>query len=141
MTEGPLLLWFRRDLRLTDHPMLAEALAMGRPVIPVFVLDPETEAIGAAAKWRLGLSIAAFADSLTRLGSRLTLRRGMADAVLDRLIAETGAAGVLWSRSYDPATRGRDAGVKAALNGLYYDCAQTPSPYAMASFTKRPSKA
>ena len=115
MTEGPLLLWFRRDLRLTDHPMLTEALAMGRPVIPVFVLDPETEAIGAAAKWRLGLSIAAFADSLTRLGSRLTLRRGKADAVLDRLIAETGAAGVLWSRSYDPATRARDAGVKAGL--------------------------
>ena len=115
MTEGPLLLWFRRDLRLTDHPMLTEALAMGRPVIPVFVLDPETEAVGAAAKWRLGLSIAAFADSLTRLGSRLTLRRGMADAVLDRLIAETGAAGVLWSRSYDPATRVRDAGVKAGL--------------------------
>ena len=115
MSEAPLILWFRRDLRLADHPMLAEALASGRPLIPVFVLDPETEAIGAAARWRLGLSVAAFAESLARLGSRLVLRRGPAAAVLEGLIAETGAAGVMWSRCYDPATRERDANFKAGL--------------------------
>ena len=115
MTEGPLLLWFRRDLRLADQPMLTEALAMGRAVIPVFVLDPETEAIGAAAKWRLGLSVASFARSLEKLGSRLILRRGRAGEVLDQLIAETGAVVVLWSRSHDPSTRARDEGVKASL--------------------------
>lgn len=115
MTEAPIILWFRRDLRLADHPMLTEVLAMGRPVIPVFVLDPETEAIGAAAKWRLGLSVAAFAQSIAKLGSRLILRRGPATETLDRLIAETGAAGVVWSRSYDPATRARDEGVKTLL--------------------------
>lgn len=31
------------------------------------------------------------------------------------MIAETGAAGVLWQRQYDPAAQARDAGVKAAL--------------------------
>jgi deoxyribodipyrimidine photo-lyase len=41
--------------------MLAAAVALGRPVVPVFILDPETEALGAAAKWRLGLAVAAFA--------------------------------------------------------------------------------
>ena len=50
MTNTPLILWFRRDLRLSDHPMLAAAVATGRPLIPVFILDPETEALGAAAK-------------------------------------------------------------------------------------------
>ena len=63
--------------------MLAAALATGRPLIPVFILDPETEGIGAAPLWRWGLSVGAFADRLQALGSRLTLRRGPAGPVLD----------------------------------------------------------
>ena len=115
MSEQPLILWFRRDLRLGDQPMLAAAVATGRPILAVFVLDPETEAIGAAAKWRLGLSIAAFADALARIGLPLVLRRGPAIAVLTQLVAETGAGGVWWSRLYDPAAVARDTAVKAAL--------------------------
>jgi deoxyribodipyrimidine photo-lyase len=117
MTDAPLILWFRRDLRLGDHPMLAAAAASGRPLIPLFILDPETEAIGAAAKWRLGLSLAAFADALRGVGARLVFRRGKALDALQALIAETGAAGVHWSRLYDPAGIARDASVKAALKG------------------------
>lgn len=111
----PLILWFRRDLRLGDNPMLAEACRSGRPVVPVFILDPETEALGSAAKWRLGLGVERFAAALEALGSRLVLRRGPALAVLERLIAETGASGVRWTRLYDPASKARDGGVKAAL--------------------------
>lgn len=117
MSETPLILWVRRDLRLGDHPMLAAAVASGRPVVPVFILDPETEAIGAAPKWRLGLSVAAFAKALEGLGVRLILRRGPALEVLRGLVAETGAGGVWWSRLYDPASVARDTGVKAALKG------------------------
>ena len=115
MTTPPLILWFRRDLRLDDLPMLSAALATGRPLIPVFVLDPETEALGAAAKWRLGLGVAEFARRLEAAGSRLVLRRGAAAAVLLALVEETGAAGVMWSRLYDPAAKARDTGVKSAL--------------------------
>lgn len=115
MTDRPLILWFRRDLRLSDQPMLAAALASGRPVVPVFILDPETEALGAAARFRLGLGVGHFADTLAGLGSRLILRRGAALEVLARLISETGAAGVMWGRMYDPASKARDAAVKAAL--------------------------
>jgi deoxyribodipyrimidine photo-lyase len=118
MTDAPLILWFRRDLRLGDHPMLMAAVATGRPLIPVFILDPETEAIGAAPKWRLGLSLAAFDASLRRIGSRLIFRRGPSLAVLQDLIAQTGATGVHWSRLYDPASVARDTGVKAALKGM-----------------------
>ncbi len=115
MPETPLILWFRRDLRLGDQPMLAAALTSGRPLVPVFVLDPETEALGAAPKWRLGLAVAAFARALEGIGLRLTLRRGPALAVLQALAAETGAGGVWWSRLYDPASVARDTAVKAAL--------------------------
>jgi len=115
MTDAPLILWFRRDLRLGDHPMLTEAVASGRPLIPVFVLDPETEGLGAAAKWRLGLSVASLARALEAVGSRLVLRRGPALQVLRDLVAGTQAAGVMWSRLYDPAAVARDTAVKAGL--------------------------
>ena len=126
MTDAPLILWFRRDLRLADHPMLAAAVASGRAVIPLFILDPETEAIGAAAKWRLGLSIADFAAQLEGVGSRLVLRRGPALAVLEALLAETGAAGVHWSRAYDPAGIARDSAVKAALKAKGLEAVSHP---------------
>lgn len=115
MAEAPLILWFRRDLRVSDHPMLAAAVASGRPQLPLFILDPETEAIGAAAKFRLGLAVEAFGQRLQGLGSRLILRRGPALAVLEAVLAETGAAGVMWSRAYDPPAMARDKVVKAAL--------------------------
>ena len=115
MTDAPLILWFRRDLRLADHPMLSAGVATGRPLLPVVILDPETEAQGAAARWRWGLSVAAFAKDLAAFGLRLTLRRGEALAVLQGLVAETGAGGVMWSRLYDPEARRRDAAVKTAL--------------------------
>lgn len=117
MSEIPLILWFRRDLRLGDQPMLSAAVAAGRPVVPVFILDAETEALGAAPKWRLGLAVEAFAKALEGLGLRLILRRGNALDVLRALVAETGAGGVWWSRLYDPASVARDTAVKAALKG------------------------
>ena len=119
MTEAPLILWFRRDLRLTDHPMLSAAVASGHPLVPVFILDPQTEALGAAAKFRLGLALTAFGQSLAGLGARLVLRRGPALEVLRALVAETAAAGVLWTRLYDPVARSRDQGVKAAMRQIY----------------------
>ncbi|MFN6924823.1 MAG: cryptochrome/photolyase family protein [Tabrizicola sp.] len=115
MSDSTLILWFRRDLRLADQPMLAAAAASGRPVVPVFILDPETEALGAASKWRLGLAVAAFARALDGLGLRLILRRGPALEVLRAVVQETAAGGVWWSRLYDPASVSRDTAVKAAL--------------------------
>ncbi|MBL4917565.1 cryptochrome/photolyase family protein [Szabonella alba] len=123
MPDRPLLLWFRRDLRLDDHPMLTAAVATGRPLIPVFILDPETEALGAAPKWRLGRGLEVFAETLQGLGSRLIFRRGPALDSLRALIAEADAAGVVWSRAYDPASITRDKTVKAGLRegGLLAD--------------------
>ncbi len=123
MTQKPILVWIRRDLRLDDHPLLHAALALGRPIMPVFILDPETESLGAAAKWRLGQGLAVFDRALQGVGARLILRRGAALPVLLELIAQTGAAGVLWQRMYDPAAVARDTTVKAELRarGLVAD--------------------
>lgn len=111
----PILVWFRRDLRLSDHAALTAACDAGGPVIPLFICDETVEAMGAAPKWRLGLSIGSLAKSLETAGSRLILRRGRALDVLDEVLEETGATAVHWTRLYDPEAVARDTDVKAAL--------------------------
>jgi deoxyribodipyrimidine photo-lyase len=113
--EAPVILWFRRDLRLADHAGLDAACRSGRPVLPVFIHDESVEALGAAAKWRLGEGVGVLARTLAARGSRLILRRGRALDTLLALAAGTGAAAVHWQRVYDPDGIARDTAVKAAL--------------------------
>lgn len=123
---APLILWIRRDLRLDDNPLLSAAAATGRPVIPVFIADDSVTGIGAAARWRLGEGVAAFAARLRAAGSDLILRRGAALPVLSELADQTGAAGVWWSRLYDPQARTRDGSVKTALRQRGLDARSFP---------------
>lgn len=113
--QPPIIMWFRRDLRLSDHPALSAAVRSGRPVIPVFILDALAQDLGVAPRWRLGLGLEVFARSLKQLGSRLILRKGDALEQLRQMILETGAQDVYWSRAYDPASIARDTQVKSTL--------------------------
>ncbi len=113
---SPILLWFRRDLRLSDHPALHAASQTGRPVIPVFLRDVQVDGLAAAPKFRLGLGLEHFAGSLEEAGSCLILRSGAsALEMLEAIIAETGATSVYWTRQYDPEAVARDTEIKAAL--------------------------
>ncbi|MEM9967803.1 MAG: deoxyribodipyrimidine photo-lyase [Pseudomonadota bacterium] len=112
----PILVWYRRDLRLSDHPALTAASKTGRPIIPIFIHDTLVSDLRAAPKWRLGLGISALEDHLREKGSRLILRKE-SDALdaLRRLIAQTGATSVYWSRLYDPKSVERDTRIKQTL--------------------------
>ena len=116
MAKGhPVIWWVRRDLRLADNRTLHAAAGLGGPVIPLFIWDDLTTALGAAPKWRLGEGLAVLGETLARKGSRLVLRRGQALPELRAMVAETGAKAVYWSRLYTPDTQARDRDVKAAL--------------------------
>ncbi len=115
MSQSPIILWYRRDLRLGDHEALTAACGTGRPIIPVFIHDELVSGQGAAPRFRLGLSVTDLDKSLRQKGSRLILRKGRALDVLRELIKETGADTVYWSRLYDPDNRNRDTDIKAAL--------------------------
>ncbi len=119
----PAIVWFRRDLRLQDNPALQAAVKRGGAVVPVFVLDDETDGrwrAGAASRWWLHRSLAALDHALRERGGRLVLRKGDARAVLRMLVEEAGAAGVYWNRCYEPAAMARDAKIKTefAAGGL-----------------------
>lgn len=112
------LVWFRRDLRLTDNAALRVALTAHRHVIPVYIHDPAAAgawAPGAAGCWWLHHSLIALAQALQGTGSQLILRHGNAAAELHRLIQETGATAVYWNRLYEPDAVQRDTEIKRTL--------------------------
>jgi len=111
----PVIVWFRDDLRLADHPALAAGARAGAPLICVYVLDEEsTRPLGGAARWWLAGSLRALDRDLQAKGNRLVLRRGAAPRVIPALAAETGARAVHWNRRYDaPGIAVDDAGAVA----------------------------
>jgi deoxyribodipyrimidine photo-lyase len=115
---APVILWFRRDLRLADQPALAAAVASGSPVIPVYILDDDTpkhRKMGAASRWWLHHSLKALDADLQKLGSRLILRAGQSDEILCALAAETNASAIHCIRHYEPWWRNAE---RAVANGL-----------------------
>lgn len=116
------ILWFRRDLRLHDHPALAAALEPGdgTAVVPLFVVDPRlvgAPRMGAPRLSYLCDALAALDEGLHRRGGRLIVRSGDPRDVVPAVAAETGAAAVHWSAEFTPYGTDRDAAVRAALEG------------------------
>jgi hypothetical protein len=112
------LLWFGRDLRLTDNPALAAAIARGGAIVPIFILDDIDAGEwvpGGASGWWLHGSLRTLDDSLRQRGNTLVLRRGSAEIVLNQLLVQTGADAVYWNRRYEPWARARGERLKTAL--------------------------
>lgn len=108
--SAPVIVWFRDDLRLCDHPALHAGARAGmeanRPLICLYIVDEESAGLrrlGAAARWWLAQSLRALDGELSSFGQRLILRRGSAPETLAALVAETDAALVYWNRRYDAA--------------------------------------
>ncbi|MFZ9683751.1 MAG: deoxyribodipyrimidine photo-lyase, partial [Cephaloticoccus sp.] len=114
----PILVWFRRDLRVADNPALHAAESSGAPVVPIYIRDDAAESDwpdGGASRWWLHHALVQMAASLRERGSRLILRQGDAATVLREVIKESGAASVHWNRRYEPALIARDTRLKAML--------------------------
>lgn len=119
MTSGEsVLVWFRRDLRLADHPALTAAAATGLPIVPVFLWNPEDEgqpAPGAASRWWLHQSLQRLDESLRALGSRLILRCGPVAESLTAIAGQIGARRVFLNHVYEPAAFTAESAAAAAL--------------------------
>jgi deoxyribodipyrimidine photo-lyase len=118
LTASPVLVWFRDDLRLSDHPALTAAATRGAPVICLYVLGEHgaTAAgrpIGAASNWWLAQSLRALAQALAARGATLLLRRGRPADVIAGLIRDAGVREVYWNE-IDTAPDARIAAEVAA---------------------------
>ena len=87
LMESPVLVWFKRDLRVTDHPALALA---GPRILPVYIIEPDYWALPdtSARQWSFtSEALSSLRDTLGALGQPLVIRWGDAVRELARLCA------------------------------------------------------
>jgi len=123
--QAPVIVWFRRDLRLSDNAALAAAAQSGAALLPLYILDDETPGelrMGGASRWWLHGSLKALDESL---GGHLCLKSGGAPKVLAALLDETGARAIHAVQGYQPwdtkleetiATHCKEKGVSLQLH-------------------------
>jgi deoxyribodipyrimidine photo-lyase len=118
MAQQPVILWFRQDLRLEDHPALNAAAKSGRPLIALYIFDDRAAgawALGGASKWWLHHSLSALTEALAARGVRLVLRKGDSEKILIQLAREVRAEAVYFTRAYEPALAALERSVDGTL--------------------------
>ncbi len=124
------VMWFRRDLRLGDHPALLAAAGQG-PVVALFVLDDALRGPSGAPRIAfLYRTLRALDEQLREAGGGLTVRRGQPENVVPEVARECGAEAVHISADFGPYGAARDGRVEKALGGT--PLVRTGSPYAVA---------
>ena len=93
---SPTIVWFRRDLRVHDNLVLAQAAADG-PVVCVFILDEQLLGNSPQRSAFLVESLVDLDARLHELGSRLVVCPGDPFKVLYSLCDHVGAWRVVWS--------------------------------------------
>jgi deoxyribodipyrimidine photo-lyase len=126
------VLWFRRDLRLSDHPALLDAVrAAGRDgeVLALFVVDDRLWGpSGAHRRTFLAGCLRALDEAID---GRLVVRRGDPVAVVPAVAAEVGARQVFVTADFGPYGTQRDEAVEQALAAGGIELVRAGSPYAV----------
>lgn len=120
-TPRPCIVWFRDDLRLSDHPALHAASKTAAPVICLYVFDEiatNARPLGGAARWWLAQSLRALQKSLEAIGSPLLLRRGSPPKVIPELARSADAGAVFWNELAQAPHQAIADQVTAALNKI-----------------------
>jgi deoxyribodipyrimidine photo-lyase len=132
------IIWFRRDLRVTDHPALHAAVdaarAAGRPLTALSVLDPTL--LASTGPNRVAFLLRSLA-ALRDLGVPLVVRTGAAATVVPEVAASVDAANVFVTGESTPYGARRDAAVAAALAAAGRELVAVGSPYAAEPGTVR----
>jgi deoxyribodipyrimidine photo-lyase len=120
------IFWFRRDLRISDHPALVAAIEASDEIVPLFIMDSRIASKSGS------LRLAYLAQSLRALdkslGDKLLIIAGDPSEVLKDVMNRYAATSVHVSADYTPYGVARDA--KVIANGI--ELIQTGSPYAVA---------
>ena len=113
------IIWFRRDLRLSDNAALYHALKAGQPVLPIFIFDthilsqledkqdPRVAFIHAA--------LGQMQQQLEAIGSTLEVHIGSPIQVFENLISKYAIGTVFTNHDYELYANQRDAQVADLL--------------------------
>lgn len=110
---APVIVWFRRNLRLTDNDALDAAVETGQPLLPVFIHDNNDA--GAASDWWLHHSLESLEAGLDRLGTKLLVLSGSAAELIPALAQESGAARLYFANGYTALASAEQEAVTAGL--------------------------
>jgi deoxyribodipyrimidine photo-lyase len=131
--DSTAIVWFRRDLRLADHPALAEAARGHDRLVALFVHDPAlARPSGANRLAFLHATLDALAADLDGL---LVERHGDPASVVPRLADEVEADAVYVTDDAGPYGRARDDRVEERLVAAGRTLERVGTPYAVAPGT------
>ncbi len=120
MNKQKVIVWFRKDLRISDNPAFSQANQVGQ-IIPVYILDEhgaDDFKMGISSRWWLHESLQSLSKSLD---GNLQVFKGHSLEILEMIIKKTGATAVYWNRCYEPWTIARDTKIKKSLLGQDID--------------------
>lgn len=123
---GTIIVLFRSDLRLDDHPALSHAIEEAATVIPLYCFDPRHfgrtdygfEKTGRYRAKFLLESVEDLRNSLQKKGSDLVVRMGKPEEVLPDLVKKTGAKEVFMHREVTYEEQQVEEAVEKTLQGI-----------------------
>ena len=98
--QKPVIVWFRKDLRLRDNPALSYAAKTKKPIIPLYIFSEKEHhpwEMGEASSWWLHYSLLSLNSHL-----KLVIRKGSPLKVIQKLFEETGAGEIVFNHCYEP---------------------------------------
>ncbi len=114
----PVIVWFRKDLRIRDNPALVAATRTGAPIVALYVLEDRSKhvrPIGGASRWWLHHSLSSLIRDFRARGVDLVLRRGCSEQIIPVFARDLKASGVFWNRRPEPGAIALDRSVASAL--------------------------
>ena len=118
VADTPVIIWFKHDLRIDDHPGLHQALATSTSIIPVFCFDPrryEQIVHSTSSAAALSRAVTSLKSSLQSLGSDLIISSGSWEEQLPKIVATVGATAVITEEELEKDWKdGLDAAAAAA---------------------------
>jgi deoxyribodipyrimidine photo-lyase len=96
-----MLVWFRSDLRLSDHPALHFAVRSKQPIVCLYVYSPQIH-LGTASRFWLSHSLHALSQEIRTAGGHLLIRTGDPLKIIPEVVHQANIRTVVWNTHYEP---------------------------------------